>query len=457
MQRVFATIPTRDLLSSCSLVSKIWNAEARKFVRDSRICAAKNNKETTACEFMQNLDALCGQMKQNGRFVPFNYLRINFSKQCTKEKSTGDEILYSNVISELELTGLSVTGSAFSDCEHHSPLHMVLKHKSKDLRTLKVDNTEPFSRFGFGSTSGWFPHFAKLEELRLEELSCSWKDISRFQWLLKHAPNLKRIFSRGLYCLESVSRDVLARVALHGKLETIGELNDKEVDLLSAIADRFSGLKELVFKEVGPNPFDFGEDGHKYFDYEPPEGRVELEKRRKRCKTALEKLLQAAQQSLEIMKTNGIYHLSQFSHPPLTNLSKLGLILRTWYDWNDMASMDFQRSMPSLKEVGMRIEIEVDCERLLYGSSTVRELNLDLRHDRFDLRILGVSENANVCLRMHVSKGFCTQLTFEGLLAVRAASPTTMVLRTHSSSLCELATAGRIEDDGTCGLHEPKL
>ena len=105
LQKIFANIRTSFLLTSCSLVNKTWNTGARKFLRTHRICAARNNSETTACEFLQELDLLCGQIKNSGRVIPFNYLKIDFSKRCCAKKSRSEEILYSNVISELKITG----------------------------------------------------------------------------------------------------------------------------------------------------------------------------------------------------------------------------------------------------------------------------------------------------------------------------------------------------------------
>ena len=389
LQQIFANLSTGSLLSSCSLVNKTWNAEARTFVRTYRKCVARNNDQTTPCEFLQELDRACGQMKKSGRILPFNHLKMNFSKRCEKQSGSDDdddEICYSNIISELKIKGLIITSStigfAFWDCRHHKPLRTVLKHKSTELRSLKIDITAPFGTF---IKDKWRPQFHQLEEFSIQGFSRSYADsveASRLRWLLKDTPNLKRLVSGSLNRLKYVPKKILERVHFHGRLTVILKLNTEELNLLSTIADKASGLTELIFYKPPPKPFE-GKKGN-------------------RSKSLLERLLQSAQQSLKTVKTDARYPLSQISHPRLINLSNLGLVLRNKKDWNDIASIDFEHLMPQLKNVSLIIETKVDCSGVMHRSSTVRELNLTLKNCGFDLHILGVMFPNVSVLNLHL-------------------------------------------------------
>ena len=69
LENVFKCLPTEFLLSTCSLVNKFWNNEARTFVRDHRKCtvaAAHRRAASTLCVFLQNLDQICLEISGNG-------------------------------------------------------------------------------------------------------------------------------------------------------------------------------------------------------------------------------------------------------------------------------------------------------------------------------------------------------------------------------------------------------
>ena len=130
-------------------------------------------------------------MKQSGRVIPFNYLKIDSSQRCCAKKSVSEEVLYCNVISELKLKGLTISGSYYSDCGHHKPVLTLLKHKSTELRSLKSESTGPLSRF---TADDWSPQFSQLEKLSLEGScynysSMPWTELDRIQCVFQCANN----------------------------------------------------------------------------------------------------------------------------------------------------------------------------------------------------------------------------------------------------------------------------
>ena len=127
LQRLFRYFPTGFLLSSCSLVNKIWNRETRKFIWDRRRCTALNKQNAFPCKFLKQLDGICGQMTENARVIPFNSLSLNLSENCSVDSVPtvpSDPNFYSNLHSMLKLKTLNVASYWINqaDCQVHNLL-----------------------------------------------------------------------------------------------------------------------------------------------------------------------------------------------------------------------------------------------------------------------------------------------------------------------------------------------
>ena len=96
LRNTFKYFPTSFLLSSCSLVNKTWNRRARIFIRNNRKCVAKNpdpdREAASVCRVLQNLRGLCYQMREQGREIPYNGLKLYLPgsiEGCPKDARCG--------------------------------------------------------------------------------------------------------------------------------------------------------------------------------------------------------------------------------------------------------------------------------------------------------------------------------------------------------------------------------
>ena len=404
----------------------------------------KKNKETSACEFLQQLDQLCGQMAHHRRVVPFNGLKLKFDWICRKRsRSSTAKILYGNLIRELKLKSLEVSGlnsATKSDCKHHQPLVTLFQHKNNELQTLRLKTGGAFSFDSFGPGDE-FPHFPQLEEFDINYFYF-WGDqkpqLKKLRWLLKDTPNLKRVVVGSLQRLGFVPPEILARVEVHGRLDTSIRYK-QDLNLLCTIANAGCAIKELCIddapkcleeKEVdfwnwenNSDEVDDDEESEYYdedseseeydeeLEYEQSDEDSEYEesdeedwedpllrpksvkmqkkaKLRRRYHKALEQMLETCHESLQAIEIASSYPLSQLSHPPLVNVSKLILPLKLPKAWNNIASMDFDRAMPKLQEVKLSIDFAPYDGHVHYGSTTVRTLNVVLHTGYFDVNLL---------------------------------------------------------------------
>ena len=139
LRRIFQHLPTGFLLSSCSLVNKSWNNEARTFIRDYRKCTVGITGKTD--EFLKHLDQFCGQIADNGRIVPFNSFKSNNGYLCRLD-SNYEEFTTPNLRSQIKLFHLDIDcRSSLTQCHVHKPLFDLLQHKINQLQSLKIEFT----------------------------------------------------------------------------------------------------------------------------------------------------------------------------------------------------------------------------------------------------------------------------------------------------------------------------
>ena len=93
MNQIFMHLPSNVLISSCSLVNKIWHRVTRTVLRDHGKCLASISGRL-AYEKIQELEQVCNEIERDGRVVPFNGLEI--------EKSTGNWKIYDCVPLDLD-------------------------------------------------------------------------------------------------------------------------------------------------------------------------------------------------------------------------------------------------------------------------------------------------------------------------------------------------------------------
>ena len=270
LQKIFSNIPTKLLVSSCSLVNKTWNTEVRKFIRDNRKCTVvRNTWSISPCKLLEDLDTLCSQIVSKGRIIPFNCLQLHFYKD-DNDSISGYRISGSRCpgflppyrlnlnLSNMKLKHLELLGGRFiqADCIFHKPLRALLQRRCHELRSLKTDCIGLFQGV-YNEAWDWSPHFPQLELLDLGKVFGPKNDESLpakkeiVDWLLSSAPNLQTIVIGKMSALKTVSEEILVDIQL--KLPDSFEIqceNDEEVGLLQIISEKASGLSELHVKSA---------------------------------------------------------------------------------------------------------------------------------------------------------------------------------------------------------------
>ena len=225
-----------------------------------------------------------------------------------------------NVASNLKLRYLEIYGP---DSNYHKPLATLLKHSSSQLRSWISSSIYPYRRL---KVTEWNPRFPRLEYFSMtytcpDELFIdSWSSLQYeseemqkgiLHWLLKDAPNLKRINLGVLDLLNIVPEELLPRVELQGAVDI--HLNRKEdLDLFPKLSYALQYLSHIrifashenlcaLVEEEEEVPMNMGMV--RQFDLE------------------LEQVLKNHHAHLKIIEIVGVYHLANLSFPPLTNLS----------------------------------------------------------------------------------------------------------------------------------------
>ena len=156
--------------------------------------------------------------------------------------------------------------------------------------------------------------------------------------------------------------------------------------------------------------FEFAEDDDNSED-EEMEGDFWGRGQRRRLESALELVLQNGYESLECIDLDCPYPLGRLCHPPLCSLHRLMINNTGWGPsadpdsvWNAIASINFQRAMPYLKEVQIYLgatshRLAPNCNHqtvwpavnsslVPHCSGTVRKLELSIQCQQINMKTL---------------------------------------------------------------------
>ena len=357
LHHIFRSFSVKFLLHSCSLVNKPWNTEARKLTRNYRICRASKPKGTNACFSLQQFKQMCSQIKQGGRVIPFNGLKLYIGERCTVN-SKGVENGLTNLSSDFELKHLSIMGCLGAvDCEIHNSVMKLLRRRAQGLSTLKIDK-----QILFGPGKKKWPCFSQLKELDISESFLTEdfdeEDTAKLKKLicavLENAPNLKRILAQDV---ETMSIFVLAEkhnLVMPPKRFKFWLERREDIHALQAVSQNGCRLQKLIIAE----PFmitttaGFFQRGVQ----EPADDNL--------CRqfhAALEQMLKTCHRNVRRISIKGAYPLaSSISLPQLDCLTifkiskaREGNLAQLW---NAIETIDYNRVMPNLKEMKIVVE-----------------------------------------------------------------------------------------------------
>ena len=354
--------------------------------------------------------------------IPFNCLQVNLSPcsldplDIVDSPDPDDTFDGAEARSDVEISGprgynsrnnkslmsSSVTGEPFQSkfieisgrsCPYHKPLATLLTRGAAQLRSLRIQSAYWIENF---RTKQWHPEFPRLEDFSIayayfpEGSEEAHKQIIR--WMLKNAPNLKRIHAESLDLLRIVPEEMLSHVELQDSIDTcLNKRQDIEVlGKISQVRPRLRHIRVLEPRSRILRDLSSGEA-------------VDAELRQN-FYLQLERILRNHHQSLEIIELIGCFPLSRLSHPPLSNLTKLSI--SKWFEgthlgrlWEVIVSIDFERTMPKLWEVEINITGAgngdqgfynvwpiANSSQGLYVSTSVRKLTLDLQIRQINLR-----------------------------------------------------------------------
>ena len=213
---------------------------------------------------LKELDQLCFQITNEGRIIPWNGLKVNFSP-CSllnaEDPTFGNEINIITFESQHRPKFLEFHWKFpwwGADCPVHKPLEAILRQCTSELRIFQISNLPP----GFSHVlSDWVPKFPKLEvviisnlpesDLRCDERS-ELKEIVRC--IVKAAPKLQKIIAKDTESLEMIPEDkygLLDQLKFHFR-------SIQDEDLHAKVADGRPALRKLhVFQ---PFPVQVHED-----------------------------------------------------------------------------------------------------------------------------------------------------------------------------------------------------
>ena len=355
LQNIFKFLPTNFLLSSCSLVSKLWNSEARSFIRDNRKCTIATRRiEETFCQFVQHLDEHCGQISAEGRVVPYNRFVINFTSTvdhyCAEKHGTTEvnEDRTVHLTSQLKLLYFDVDCRYhWVHCKVHQPLVALLRDKGHQLKSLTIGS---FATLGSRTLSSidWHPQFTRLTEISIStagsgSLHSMLDSAAFFREMLDCAPRLKLVRAKELEVLWAVPE---RKYKLLHEFE-IRVDHRQNVQLYKQICEAKPKLTALSISIP-----------YCLTDVERANRDAPADRNEKlRFEATLEKVLETFHQDLETVSvTMGAYHFTHLSFSPLVNLSKLTMnsyssFTRFQEFFGTDAPVDYARIMPNLKEL----------------------------------------------------------------------------------------------------------
>ena len=375
--------PTKFLLSSCSLVSKAWNREARRVIRDHRQCTIHIHGGSKACQIFCDLDQLCALMVADGRVFPWNRLKFsNYENEakCSKIATGTRAITYDHLSFQLHLKHLQLCGFNYKpDCPAHKQILAWLRQEKRhQLVSLQLGEDRRELQFleHLFLAGNQHPQFVRLEEIAI---FCN-RNASDFKWaitqLFEAAPNLKRIDVAWKKGLELVPED---------KYELLKKFS---VDFKSRQDDTFVH-KMLKHPTLRPVELEIILPDGMVFFIEGEAGYADL---CRRSGMTICQLLAAFHQSLRTLRIRGLYpNIFQLPLIPMNNLSKLSLRLPTMKNepnlenayQHSICAIDYGTIMPNLEEIEVESQLRTsrtdiwDVMRERFEESELRNIAMD--------------------------------------------------------------------------------
>ena len=340
LNNTFKYLSTSFLLSSCSLVSKAWNRVARVYIRNNRKCKVANPHvdSISTCQLVHDVRYRCGQMRQQGREVPFNGLSIQLldhgGKQCSKYAGC-DGGVHINLPSEIKLKYFSIICSS-DYAPHHvqDPSTKLIRDHASEIQELTVCSVLLLKFLLNSSDQHLF--FPKLEEISIGSKISYNKTVQKniIRSLHAKAPRLVKIFA------DSPSLKILPE-EFYGLLGNLTFYEDDEFE-----EDQFFVERLLLFRHI--------------LDQRPKLRQLHIFEAREASQATrnlMTQLLQSCQDILEdfSFSVDDLHILRLISNMKCKNLSSLYLQSSHMGAmdqlWNLLRSIDVEKMMPKLEEM----------------------------------------------------------------------------------------------------------
>ena len=450
--------PTNFLLSSCSLVSKNWNRQARTFIRDYRKCTIKNADEKT-CERLHQLDLLCGKMTRAGRVFPFNSFKIDdsYAKGNCRKDPTKNGVIYKNLTAHFQLKYLEDASKEYKPrCPAYKQLVTWLRRdKSGQLKCLHIRRVE-LLKYVFHPDH--HPDFRRLERIGIS--SC-WDKSQRLKakpvTLLENANNVKRIEVQETSGLEVVPEDKYELVRKF-KFEYGSRSNTEDALFLKMLRRNLSPTELQV---CVPRERSLSSGGTDAF-------RKAL---RQRSDDMLPRILRSCHQSLRTLKITGVYPIGQFPLMPMTNLSISNQNSDSRPNFEEFWGAIHGVNMPHVKEIEIRDHsgtltstwrsMQADAKKNDWpvsnktnsrgaSASSARKLKLAISDKRINMIPLRWLTPNIVSLELDVSQSWETEADIVPFLKIWELWPKLEVLKVAGG----VNYLERNYDADFCGIHE---
>ena len=383
LKNIFKFFSASFLLSSCSRVNKTWNSEARLFIRNFRKCTAKNpvnGHHARTFQLLRDLNSLCGQIKTQGREVPFNSLKIAIRRHvpaCPPHSCCHDLVQDTDLRTEFELKYLEITEGPYGNPIQHSSVFFVREFASSEIQYLEIENLDLIKEI-LDRDDDLTLMFPELEELTIERAYDGEQDQEILIRMLEKSPKLKHIFVEEGCIWQIIPKEYygLARNLCFGSLHSCEE---RERKLFESFLNKKRKLRKLKI------------EGNDYMPIKP---------------ARITQLFQSCGESLEELNVHHPCSLTITTVLPpcrLKNLSKFSLTMHTWGGsetrpekfWKVLTSIG--KLMPNLEEFELTVDLGRGSLRNTYPgrhhgtSGSVRKLKLEMSHGTvimFDIKAI---------------------------------------------------------------------
>ena len=335
LRQIFVYLSLKDL-KECCLVNKIWNFEARSYIRDFRDCVAQISGKKT-CHRLSTFNQVVSEMT----IVPIDGLKMTWSYcdqlECKKLTEEDPTLFYGELLEKLPLKYLRIALPYHfepDDCPMVKFIITLLRESSNELQTLEVFPIPPEFQNSFDQD--WTPSFPKLRVLDLGERE-GWTDsVGFFTKIINGAPNLQKL--KGFFY----------PFVLSWLPEEYYSMLDH---LRLTIYDDVEQQRCLQVAEAGPSLSSLHVDG-------PGRQNARYKRNFFHC---LEELLKSSRNSLqELNMRDKIFALNQLKFPPLVNLKKLIVCsLRATPELiNLLEATEYSKQLPVLTQVELDIFVD---------------------------------------------------------------------------------------------------